>query len=202
MQVSVRFAMDNERQRRWLPMTLSDVFAVRDELYTRHGGMYYGVKQLLGYNSGYDKKIYRFADFNAGRYSSRNAAFQHVINILSNQNSQRDGDLLLYGKDGRPLSALSKSEQALRDIARTNNLHLSEKQIRADLETEKQDGFATSQTYITLKNLYLTKTNHGAPFAEIPGIDLSSPKISHHMTTVSYATSVEKRYNKCMTTRP
>jgi Protein of unknown function (DUF1615) len=202
MQVSVRYAVENAKARRWLPMTLSDVYAVRDQLYTRHGGMYYGIKQLLGYNSGYDKKIYRFADFNAGRYSSRNAAFQHLINILNNQNHQRDGDLLLYGKDGKSLTNLSKSEQSLRDIAKANNLPLTEKQIRADLETEKQDLFATTQTYITLKNLYLTKTGHGAPFAEIPGIDLSSPKITHRMTTVSYATSVEKRYNKCITFKP
>ncbi len=198
MQVSVRFALDNARQRRWLPMTLTDVYAVRDELYTRHGGMYYGVKQLLGYNSGYDKKIFRFADFNAGRYSSRNAAFQHVVNILSNQNNARDGDLLLYGKDAKPLSTISTSEKAIREIVKNNALPLSEKQIRTDLESEKQDAFATSQTYIALKNLYLRKTQHGAPFAEIPGIELSSPKLSHRMTTVSYATSVERRYNKCM----
>jgi Protein of unknown function (DUF1615) len=198
MQVSVRFAVDNAKQRRWLPMTLTDVYAVRDELYTRHGGMYYGVKQLLGYDSGYGKKIYRFADFNAGRYSSRNAAFQHLVNILSNQNNSRDGDLLLYGKDGKPLPTTSKSELAIREIAKSNNLPLSEKQIRSDLELEKQDSFATSPTYISLKNLYLTKTQHGAPFAEIPGIDLSSPKIKHKMTTVSYATSVDGRYNKCM----
>ena len=202
MQVSVRFAMDNARERRWLPMTLTDVYAVRDELYTRHGGMYYGVKQLLGYNSGYDKKIYRFADFNAGRYSSRNAAFQHLVNILSNQNNSRDGDLLLYGKDGKALRAASKTELAIRKIAKDNTLPLTEKQIRADLETEKQDGFATSQTYIALKNLYLTKTQHGAPFAEIPNIELASPKISHHMTTASYATSVDGRYHKCMSFKP
>ena len=202
MQVSVRFAMDNARQRRWLPMTLTDVYAVRDELYTRHGGMYYGVKQLLGYDSGYGKKIFRFADFNAGCYSSRNAAFQHLVNILSNQNNSRDGDLLLYGKDGKPLAAVSNSEKAIGQIALNNHLPLTAKQIRADLETEKQDAFATSQTYIALKNLYLSKTQHGAPFAEIPSIELNSPKISHRMTTASYATSVDGRYHKCMSFKP
>ena len=76
MQVSVRFALAKARESRYLPMNLADVYAVRDDLYTRHGGMYYGVKQLLGYDSGYTRKIYRFADYNAGRYASRNAAFQ------------------------------------------------------------------------------------------------------------------------------
>ena len=64
-------------------MTLDDVYAVRDQLYTRQGGMYYGVKQLLGYDTGYAQKIFRFADFNAGRYASRNAAFQQVVATLS-----------------------------------------------------------------------------------------------------------------------
>ena len=79
-------------------MSLDDDYAVRDELYTRHGGMYYGVLQLLGYETGYDRKIYRFADFNAGRYSSRNAAFQKQIAVLSGQPLASDGDLLLYDK--------------------------------------------------------------------------------------------------------
>ena len=95
MQVSVRFAMAEAKSQRYLPMTLSDDYALRDELYTRRGGMYYGVKQLLGYNTGYSQKIYRFADYNAGRYSSRNAAFQHIISILTKQILARDGDLRL-----------------------------------------------------------------------------------------------------------
>ena len=90
MQVSVKFALDQAKQRRWLPMTLDDIYGVRDQLYTRHGGMYYGVKQLLGYETGYSQKIYRFADFNAGRYASRNAALQQVVAKLS-------GDTLALG---------------------------------------------------------------------------------------------------------
>ncbi len=198
MQVSVRFALEEARQRRYLPMTLSDDYAVRDELYTRRGGMYYGIKQLLGYNSGYSQKIYRFADFNAGRYSSRNAAFQHIISLLTKQNLTRDGDLLLYAKDGKALSKESGTETALRALAAKSSLSLSNTQIRSDLTLEKEDTFATSQTYLAVKNLYLRTTGKPAPFAELPGIDLSSPKISHKMTTASYAASVDRRYAKCM----
>jgi hypothetical protein len=198
MQVSVRFALDEARKRRYLPMTLSDDYAVRDELYTRRGGMFYGVKQLLGYDSGYAQKIFRFADFNAGRYSSRNAAFQHIISILTNQKLATDGDLLLYGKDGKPLSQVSGSEKALRAIVTTNQLGLSDKQLRNDLLHEKEDSFATTQTYIAVKGLYLRETGKPAPYAQLPGIDLSSPKISHKMTTASYAASADRRFNKCM----
>ncbi|MDE2384586.1 MAG: DUF1615 family protein [Alphaproteobacteria bacterium] len=198
MQVSVRFALDEARARRYLPMTLSDDYAVRDELYTRRGGMYYGVKQLLAYDSGYSQKIFRFADFNAGRYSSRNAAFQHVISLLAKQKLARDGDLLLYDKKGQALGAVSGTEKALRGLNSSAGLGLSEAQIRADLLHEKEDSFATSQTYLAVKNLYLRKTGKPAPFAELPGIDLSSPKLSHKMTTASYATSVDRRYSACM----
>ncbi len=198
MQVSTRFSLDEARKRRYLPMTLSDDYAVRDELYTRRGGIYYGVKQLLGYNSGYNQKIYRFADFNAGRYSSRNAAFQHIISVLTKKKLARDGDLLLYDKSGQPLSSISGTEKALRELSASASLGLADAQIRSDLVLEKDDRFATSQTYLAIKNLYLRTTGKPAPFAELPGIDLSSPKLSHKMTTASYAASVDKRYNKCI----
>ena len=114
MQVSVKFALDQTREKRWLPLSLSDVYAVRDLLYTRHGGMFFGVKQLLGYDTGYGQKIYRFADYNAGRYASRNAAFQHSIAQLSGEKLALDGDLLSYGKDGNPLGKITSTERAIR----------------------------------------------------------------------------------------
>jgi hypothetical protein len=201
MQVSVGFAMNEAKSQRYLPMTLSDAYALRDELYSRRGGMFYGVKQLLGYDTGYSQKIYRFADYNAGRYSSRNAAFQHIISTLTNEALARDGDLLLYSKDGTALSAVSSSEKALRSLSGTENLGLSDTQIRDDLLLEKQDSFATSGTYLAVKNLYVRKTGEPAPFAELPGIDLKSPKIIHKMTTASYAASVDRRYQKCLSVK-
>jgi len=198
MQVSVRFAIDEARKKRYLPMTLSDDYAVRDELYTRRGGLYYGVRQLLGYDSGYTQKIFRFADYNAGRYSSRNAAFQHIVSTLTNSKLAYDGDLLVYDSDGTAAVPASTTEQAIRDLNQSANLGLTERQIRADLVQEKTDEFALTQTYIKVKTAYLEKTGKPAPYAELPGIDLSSPKLSHKMTTASYAQSVNNRYAKCM----
>jgi hypothetical protein len=198
MQVSVRFALDEARGRRYLPMTLSDDYAVRDELYTRRGGMYYGVKQLLGYDSGYAQKVFRFGDYNSGRFSSRNAAFQRVVALLGKQPIARDGDLLTYDKNGKPQTAASGTERAVRDLNKSANLGLSEAQIRTDLLQEKSAEFGTTPTYIAVKNLYLRAAGKPAPYAELPGIDLSSPKLKHRMTTASYAASVQKRYAKCM----
>ena len=194
MQVSVEFAMGVARHRRWLPMSLEDDYAIRDELYTRHGGMYYGVLQLLGYESGYDRKIYRFADYNAGRYSSRNAAFQKLVAGLSGLPLGSDGDLLLYEKGGSPKRQQSSSEMALRKILPGTD----PKELRRDLLLEKENSFAETQTFKSVRDAYQKKSGASPPFAIIPEIDLNSPKIKHAMTTRSFAESVDRRYQACM----
>ena len=194
MQVSVGFAMGVAKDRRWLPMSLDDDYAVRDELYSRHGGMYYGVLQLLGYETGYDRKIYRFADYNAGRYSSRNAAFQKQIAILSGQALASDGDLLLYDRSSTPRKKPSNSELALRKILPG----VDEKQLRKDLLLEKENGFIETQTFNAVRAAYLEKTGSKPVFAIIPEIALNSPKIKHAMTTRNFAESVDRRYQACI----
>jgi Protein of unknown function (DUF1615) len=194
MQVSVSFAMEHAKKRRWLPMSLNDAYSVRDELYTRHGGMYYGVLQLLGYETGYDRKIYRFADYNAGRYASRNAAFQKQIAVLSGENLATDGDLLLYDSSGKPRKKGSSSEKALRKIVEG----IDEKQLRTDLLHEKKSDFTSTRTYIFVREEYAKNVKQGAKFAEIPVISLNSIKIKNAMTTQIFADRVNKRYQACM----
>ena len=202
MQVSVRFALSKAQERRWLPMTLADVYAVRDDLYTRHGGMYYGVMQLLGYDSGYNRKIYRFADYNAGRYASRNAAFQNMISVLMNVKLAHDGDLLLYSKDQQALVKVSSSEDALRGLIKEFGLGIDDRELRADLIKEKTAEFPATQTYLMVRDLFARNTKKPLAFAEVPSIDLTSPKIRHHMTTQNFADSVNKRYQKCVSFKP
>ena len=198
MQVSVKFALDEARKRRWLPMMLEDTYAVRDDLYTRHGGMYYGVLQLLGYDTGYNQKLYRFADYNAGRYASRNAAFQQVIATLSGQKLALDGDLLTYDKEGNALAKVSGSEAALRKAAARLNLGLSNQQIRDDLLREKDQSFAASRVFLALRDAHHNQTGKAAAFAMVPDIALASVKIKRRMTTRNFADSVNKRYQACM----
>jgi Protein of unknown function (DUF1615) len=198
MQVSVKFALDMARQRRWLPMTLDDVYGVRDQLYTRHGGMYYGVKQLLGYETGYSQKIFRFADFNAGRYASRNAAFQQIVAKLSGDTLAYDGDLLSYSKDGIAFKAVTASEKALRKASSKWQLGLSDTEIRKDLLREKQTDFVSTRTFTVLREKYLATTKTAPAFATLPDIALNSPKLSHRFTTGRFAKSVNARYQNCM----
>ncbi len=202
MQVSVRFALAKAQERRWLPMTLADVYAVRDDLYTRHGGMYYGVMQLLGYDSGYNRKIYRFADYNAGRYASRNAAFQNMISKLINMKLAHDGDLLLYNKDQQALVKVSSSEEALRALIKQYGLGIDNKSLRSDLVKEKYAEFPATQTYLMVRDLFARKTKKQIAFAEVPSIELNSPKIRHRMTTQNFADSVDRRYQKCIALKP
>ncbi len=198
MQVSVKFAVEAANRRRWLPMSLADVYAIRDQLYSRHGGMYYGALLLLGYETGYDRKIYRFADFNAGRYASRNAAFQQMVSALSGDKLVADGDLLAYGKDGTAKTQASNAEKAVRQAVARHKLQLSDKDIRRDLLLEKDKRFGTSQTYQLLRARFRIIMGKDAPYAAIPEIDLKSPKIRRQMTTAIFAESVNKRYQACI----
>ena len=198
MQVSVKFALEMARQRRWLPMTLDDVYGVRDQLYTRHGGMYYGVKQLLGYDTGYNQKIFRFADFNAGRFASRNAAFQDVVSKLSGEKLSADGDLLSYSKDGVVRKTVTSSEKAIRAGSSKHQLGLSDADVRNDLQREKQTDFVTTRTFTLLRNRYALVMKKPAAFARLPDIALNSPKLKRSFSTGRFAESVNNRYQACM----
>ena len=139
---------------------------------------------------------------NAGRYASRNASFQKIIRILSKIKLATDGDLLLYNKDQQPLTQVSGTEAAARRVIQKFNLSIDDKKLRADLIKEKSADFPTTQTYLLLRDLYSRSVKQPIAFAEIPSIELTSPKIRHHMTTQNFAESVDKRYQKCMMVKP
>lgn len=202
MQVAVSFAVQFEReQRKGKTLSLEEMYQVRDKLYTRKGGLYYGSLLLLGYESGYDKKIYRFADFNAGRYSSRNAAFQTMLSKLAGKTLASDGDLLIYQADGDVEMTVSGTEQAVRHVVQKYNLGFKDYQIRRDLLKEKQLAFNSTPTYQAILKTYQQATGKAPLYAQLPGIELHSEKSSRILTTAKFANTVNTRYQRCVSLR-
>jgi len=199
MQVSVDFAFEIETRKKGSSLSLDEIYRIRNYLYTRQGGLHYGIAQLLGYVTGYGRKVYRFADYNAGRYASRNAAVQYQISRLTKTKLAYDGDLLLYSGAGKASSDTSLSERAIQKLSVSMRLGLSNAQIRKDLLQEKQKSFILTPTFKLIKQAYGRVFGAEPPFAILPDIRLSSVKLTRRMTTADFARSVDRRYQACMT---
>lgn len=187
MQVKVGYAEDHARGE-------GLDAGVRDQLYTREGCLHYGVVRLMEVEE--PKPIYRFADYNAGPYSSRNAAFQEVLARLSGQALALDGDLLRYDKDGSPASTPSQTLTAALSLA--DLLVLSPGRVRKDLSREKEASFAQTETYTKVRELYLARFGAPPPDARLPDVHLESIKLKGDKTTAWFAESVNRRYQACV----
>ncbi|MDE2419813.1 MAG: DUF1615 family protein [Gammaproteobacteria bacterium] len=190
MQVHVNYAFAH-------PHTTSNTVAIRDEMYTQYGGLYYGISRLLGYPANYNKPIYRFADYNSGIYSSRNAAFQQIISDLSDFPLDLDGDLLIYDKEQHALADRSSTETQLDILAQENKFGLSNASIRGDLLKEKTAEFENTTTYKKINAFYLEKFKKEAPYAVMPHVEISGPKLSRDYDTNWYAKRVNGRFQRC-----
>lgn len=190
MQVHVTYAYGHAN-------SLSKKDDIRDAMYTQYGGMYYGINRLLGYDADYDKPIYRFADYNSGMYSSRNAAFQQTISKLSEIPLTYDGDMLSYDKDKNVLAARSNTETQIEMVVKENKLNLSNANIRGDLLKEKDQAFEDTEIYKKLNKLYAEKFNKEPPYAIMPNVEITGPKLSRDYNTNWYANRVNGRYVRC-----
>jgi len=191
MQVHIGYAKEHKRQS-------GNIAALRSDLYSRYGGLYYGIHRLMMYPADYNKAIYRFADYNSGMYSSRNAAFQSMLNALTNTKLDLDGDLLLYTKDGSIRSTISQSERELTSVFASNNMLVTPRQIRTDLKKEKKKDFEDTATYRAVTKLYQEKMAKEPMYAIMPEVVISGPKLSRDYNTNWFATRVNGRYQSCM----
>ena len=190
MQVSIAFAEEHARRRKY-PFPMQG--GLRDELFTRRGGLYFGAAHLLDYPADYAAMIHRFADFNAGHYASRNAAFQNALAMAAGRTVAMDGDLLIRGENAeRP----SQTELVARSLA--TRLGMSEREIRRDLERSTEAEFARTRLYEGVFRIATQRRGREPPRAVLPRIQLKSPKITRNLTTEWFAQRVDGRYQRCL----
>jgi hypothetical protein len=189
MQVSVAWA---EAHAERYPYPLDG--GVRQAVFSRRGGLFFGIAHLLDYAAPYDRPLYRFADFNAGRWASRNAAFQQALASASGIPLTPDGDLLRGdGQRGATEAAA---------LALAPRLGLSESEAHRALELGTEGGFERSA--LVRKVFELAERNEGRTFprAVVPDIALSSPKITRPLSTRWFADRVQQRWQRCMARAP
>ena len=189
MQVSIDYA------RRVAAQLGQSSMNMRETLYTRKGGVLFGTAHLFYYPTHYEQMIYRFADYNAGHYASRNAGFQAMVAKLSGKPLSADGDLIAH--DAVQPNTTSQTQTAMQQLFAKKAPNISTLTIAQDLALEKTLEFEQSTTYLTVTQLYRQK--YGALITEqIPRISLKSEKITRNLTTEWYANSVNRRYQQCL----
>ncbi len=192
MQVSIAYAEAHAKARPY-PFPIHE--SIRGEVFTRRGGLYFGTAHLLEYEAPYGREmIYRFADFNAGHYASRNAAFQAAVSLAGGRKLALDGDLVLPGTTtGSPPG---QTETALRELATA--LGMDAGRIRHELQRSDEAGFERSPLHAKVFALAEQRAGKRLPRAVVPRIELQSPKITRRLTTEWFARRVDERYQRCM----
>ncbi|MBK5551359.1 DUF1615 domain-containing protein [Pseudomonas sp. TH03] len=186
MQVSVEFA---EQETRHYPYPVTG--SIRHEVFSRRGGMYFGIAHLLGYPVSYKQPLYRFADFNAGWYASRNAAFQNALSRASGIPLALDGDVIRYDS-----IMPGTTELAVRTLGK--QLGMRNPTIRDQLNKGQTLEFEDTALYRKVFALAEKAEGRALPRAMLPGIELHSPKITRKLTTAWFAKRVDERYQRCM----
>ncbi|UJD93531.1 DUF1615 domain-containing protein [Lelliottia amnigena] len=186
MQVSIDFA---EKHTNGYPWKIDGT--VRQEVFSLRGGLWFGTYHLLNYPVNYSEPLYRFADFNAGWYASRNAAFQNAVSRATGTKLALDGDLIAYGS-----SEAGTTELAVRKLA--IKLDMTNSEIRHQLEKGDSLAFEKTDLYQQVYKLAEQKSGKALPREILPGIQLESPKITRNLTTAWFAKRVDDRRARCM----
>ncbi len=188
MQVSVAWAQTAGREE-GIPRD-----TVRQLLYTRAGGLRWGTARLFAVDADYDAPIYRFADYNAGAFASRNAAFQAQLAELVGLDLALDGDLLAWTDSG-PVEG--ETMGALLGWRALHAPDLTESRVRRDVRREKEKAFESTETWSRLKDHYREQTGEDPAYARVPEVALRSPKLSRPRTTAWFAKNVNLRFEDC-----
>ncbi len=138
--------------------------------------------EKLGYSRDQAVK-FAFADYNGGLYSSRNAAFQKALSVISGYKLDTDGDLLIYEHDGVSIGR-SQTELAAKSV-------FPELNVRQQLLYEKSVYFDNTEIYKRVWSSYANE-NWGKHLrvekAIVPDADDPNAKVSYgrEMTAKAY----------------
>lgn len=187
MQVNIAFLAQTPAVRTY-PYPVKGSLA--DELFTRRGSVYFGVAHLLGYSAPYPRYLFRFADYNAGQYASRNAAFQNALSVASGTPVVPDGALLANNGDS------GGTETAARGLS--GRLNIADDSIHKALEEGKSADFEHTSLYKRVFSIAAQSQRRPVPHALVPKIKLQGPKISRNLTTDWYAHRVDGRFQQCL----
>jgi hypothetical protein len=190
MQVHVAFA---ERFSAAKPYPYPVKTSIADEVFTRRGGVYFGIAHLLDYRAPYDRYLYRFADFNAGQYASRNAAFQRAVSSASGLPLVADGALVAHDAGA---NAPGATELAVRSLE--PRLEAGDSAIRRALGQAKTADLEENPVYQRVFALAELSEHRSLPRAAMPSIELHGPKIARRLTTQWYANRVNGRFERCL----
>ena len=191
MQVAIAYAEAHAADKRY---PYADAGSIRREVFTRRGGLYFGIAHLLDYPASYDRSLYRFADFNAGQYASRNAAFQNALRLLTGTALALDGDLVRQ-RNGVATEP-GETERAARSAG--PQLGLDDAAIRHALLQGTGPGFDRTELYRRVFALADERRGAPLPRAVLPQIRLQGPKISRNLTTAWFAERVDGRRARCL----
>lgn len=190
MQVNIAFA---EQFAAVSPYPYPVKSSIADEVFTRRGSLYFGIAHLLDYRAPYGEYLYRFADFNAGQYASRNAAFQNAVGLASGIPIDADGALLPHDAD---VNSPGVTELAVRALGA--RLRMSDSAIHKALSEGRTKDFETTPLYQRVFAIADQTLGRQAPRALVPQIRLLSPKIKRSLTTDWYAHRVDARFKRCL----
>ena len=189
MQVGISFAEAHAKRR---PYPYASGGSIRQEVFTRRGGVYFGIAHLYDYPANYDRLIYRFADYNAGHFASRNAAFQQAVSRLTGIELAFDGDLLVPGDKS---AAGGATEQATRSLAL--RLGFPVEQVRETLAQQHSRAFDDRPLVRRVFEEADRVLGERQPRAIVPRIPLKSPKFTRPLTTEWFAQRVDDRLRRC-----
>jgi hypothetical protein len=142
--------------------------------------------------------LFRFADYNAGVYASRNAAVQIQVSRLVGKKLALDGDVLAYGKDGEVNNEDTQTMQAIRLFRDRYQPRLSDRRLRDDAHQEKTLAFEGTDTYRAIKAAYAARLGTPPEYATLPQVELESPKLTRKLSTAWFAQAVDRRFETCL----